>query len=208
MNEVFNRLVFLKLSLTMFWSQIITNDKKHFFFLMFFSKMPAGPWETWGHWWGGICFCAIYESDRWKAELEHENDEDDISSECDNSQDTVQAAVPGGVTTDEGSSYSFLNYLNVTAINIQICFLAKFPTWKFEKISQASHFPGKTRPSAVVAEAGEKARGAMSWWMLEKSSVFPEIVPQKCWRCRIRPKQSKTMERCVQDTQSCCSDHK
>lgn len=153
----------------MLWSQIYIykNDQTHcFFWWMFFSGMLVGPWKTWGHWWGGICFCAIYESD-----LEHENEEassDDISSECDNSQDTVQAAVPGGVTTDEGSLYSFPNYLHVTAINIQIPFLAKFPTWKFEKISQASHFPGKTRPSAVVAKAGGKARGATSWRMLEK----------------------------------------
>ncbi len=87
--------------------------------------------STWGCCCWGISVCAIYESDNWKAELEHENDEassDNVSSECDNDQDTVQVAVPREVRTDEGTLYSYVNCLNPAAVNAQVVFLAKFPT--------------------------------------------------------------------------------
>lgn len=89
--------------------------------------------------------------------MEHASDEtcsDDISSECDNSRDTVQVAAPREARTDGGTVqyiYSYLNCLNLAAVNV--CFPGQTSNMGSQNISQVTPFPGRPWPLAVLAVA-------------------------------------------------------
>lgn len=66
------------------------------------------------------------------------------------SQDTIQVAVPKQVRTDEGTSHSYLNSINLAALDKRVVFLAKFTTYAGMFDKTPMHLRVKSAGAIVV----------------------------------------------------------
>lgn len=131
-----------------------------------------------------------------------------LASSDDNRQGTVQVAASREVRTDEGTSYSCLNYPNFSAINTQVVFQPNFELGGPDDLASVT-LSWKAWSSVVVAMAWEKERGAM---MIDALKVFSfsrnkTTSAEERWRCHICPSTlNRSAHSHVEETSSKLTD--